>query len=160
VWGLSYQWLGGGVAWKLVAGALTLAGLALLVPRWWHDLKDRTSLVPLSLPLTICVNSVISPYMLGYEHVVLLLPALVYLACAGLPGDEASASTGRDRTLWRLAIFAWMGVLPWLVLAVQGVIDREYPAVAQSAAMLAICWVATLVWGTRSDRELASGSNT
>src|SRR5207244_12343065 len=70
VWGLSYQWLGTSSPWKAIAIVLSLVGILALLPRWWSDFKDRTSPVPLSLPLTLCVNSVISPYMLGYEHVV------------------------------------------------------------------------------------------
>src|SRR5207302_5584277 len=65
VWGVSYQWLGDGTLWVAVAGFLTIVGLLLLLPWWRRDLRDRTSPVPLALPLTLCMNSVISPYMLG-----------------------------------------------------------------------------------------------
>jgi hypothetical protein len=148
VWGVSYQWLGPDLPWQAVAAVLTLVGLVALLPRWWRDLRDRTSPVPLSLPLTLCMNSVVSPYMLGYEHVVLFLPALVLLAAVGLPGEEAPEEA-RSRARWRIALYVWLGVLPYLVFAVQASIGEslmEYPAIAYSAAMLALCWIAKLQW--------------
>lgn len=146
VWGVSYQLLSGLLPWEPVALALTIAGLVLLVPYWWWDLTDRSSPVPLSLPVTLCVNSIVSPYLLGYEHVVLLLPALVFLATAGLPGDR----TGSGARRWRMAIYAWIGALPYLILALQVVEDKEYVTVIQSATMLAICVVAQLGWSNRA----------
>jgi hypothetical protein len=121
-------------------------GVAALLPQWWRDLRDRVSPVPVALGLTICMNSVISPYMLGYEHVLLLLPAVVILAAAGLPGEERSTAEARDRRQWRMAIYTWMVVLPLLVVVVQSVLAREYPAVAHSVTMLALCWVGKLKW--------------
>jgi hypothetical protein len=146
VWGVAYQWLGPSSPWVVVALVGSTAGLAALVPWWKRDLLDRVSPVPLALPLTLCINSVISPYMLGYEHVLLLLPAVVILAAAGLPGEGRSTAEARDRRLWRMAIYTWMVVLPLLVVVVQSAIDREYPAVAQSVTMLALCWVGKLKW--------------
>lgn len=146
VWGLSYQWLGAQSPWMLISIALTLLGVAALLPRWWRDLKDRTSPVPLSLPLTLCMNSVISPYMLGYEHVLLLFPALVLLAAAGLPNEPQPTSHAHSRKRWRMALYLWLAALPMLVVAVQAVLNKEYPAIAQSLPMLAICWLARLEW--------------
>jgi hypothetical protein len=142
VWGVSYQLLGGMLPWQPVAIALSIAGLVLLVPHWWWDLTDRTSPVPLSLGVTLCVNSVISPYLLQYEHEVLLLPALVFLAAAGLPAERAGAGARR----WRIAIYTWMAALPFLVVALQVVEDKEYVTIIQSATMLAISLVAPLRW--------------
>jgi hypothetical protein len=142
VWGLSYQLLGSVLPWQPVAIALSIAGLVLLVPHWWWDLTDRTSPVPLSLGVTLCVNSVISPYLLQYEHEVLLLPALVFLAAAGLPAERADAGARR----WRIAIYTWMAALPFLVVALQVVEDKEYVTIIQSATMLAISLVAPLRW--------------
>ena len=138
VWGLSYQWLNGVVPWVPVAAVLTLVGILALVPGWWRDLADRTSPVPLALPLTICMNSVISPYMLGYEQVLLLIPAMILLASAGLPDEQPDATSRR----WRLVTYGWLAVLPFLIVVVQIYIDKEYPVVVQSAAMLAMCWLA------------------
>jgi hypothetical protein len=138
VWGLSYQWLHGVVPWVPVAVVLTLVGVAALVPGWWRDLTDRTSPVPLALPLTICMNSVISPYMLGYEQVLLLVPAMIMLAAAGLPDEQPDANSRR----WRLIVYGWLAILPFLIVVVQVYIDKEYPVVVQSAAMLAMCWFA------------------
>jgi hypothetical protein len=144
VWGVSYQWLGwlGSVPWMVVAGALTLVGLLVLVPWWRRDLTDRTSAVPLSLALTLCINSVISPYMLGYEHVLLFFPALVLLAASGAPGGVSTP----ERNRWPFAIYIWMAVLPFLVLALQATLDREYVHIAQSATMLALCLIGRLNW--------------
>ena len=139
VWGVAYQWFGGSL-WMPLALLLTVVGLLFLVPHWWRDLKDRTSPVPLSLPLTLCVGLVISPYMLGYEHVLLLFPALVILAWAGLPGEQATPEAERSARLWREAVFTWLALLPFIVLAAQAVTDREYPAILQSATMLIMCW--------------------
>jgi hypothetical protein len=148
VWGLSYQWLqnsGGTPIWLPVAALLSLAGLLLLVPMWRRDLRDKVSYVPLSLLVTLCINSVISPYMLGYEHVVLLLPALVFLSYAGLPGEHATPEAASSARLWRLGIFTWLGLLPFIVVALQAVLEREYPAILQSASLL----VLTLFMGKR-----------
>jgi Glycosyltransferase family 87 len=143
VWGVSYQWLGGSLPWAWVALALTLAGLAALIPHWRRDLLDRTSPVPMSLALTLCINSVISPYMLGYEHVLLLFPALLMLAAAGLPDKQG----GRSRKLWRMAVYVWMAALPFLLVAVQvGVSGKEYPVIVQSLTMLALVYVAHFRW--------------
>ncbi len=149
VWGLSYQWLGAQSPWVLISLALTLLGIAALLLRWWRDLKDHTCPVPLSLPLTICMNSVISPYMLGYEHVLLLFPALVLLASAGLPDEVHPATQTQSRKRWRFALYVWLAALPVLVVAVQAVLNKEYPAIAQSLPMLAICWLAKLEWRER-----------
>jgi hypothetical protein len=138
VWGLSYQWLNGVVPWVPVAAVLTVVGLVALVPSWRRDLTDRKSIVPLALPLTICMNSVISPYMLGYEQVLLLIPAMIFLAAAGLPGEQSDASSRR----WRLLVYAWMAVLPFLIVVIQTFVDKEYPVVLQSATMLVMCWLA------------------
>lgn len=146
VWGISYQWLGSESPWIAVALVLTLAGLAVLIPRWLADFRDGSSPVPLSLPLTVCINSVVSPYMLGYEHVLLLMPALILLAAAGLPDDNVALRSRASRKGWRLAVYTWLGVLPWLVVIVQAALDKEYPAIAQSAPMLALCWLARLRW--------------
>jgi hypothetical protein len=137
VWGVSYQWLHSFIPWVPVAAALTLVGLAALVPGWRRDLMDRTSPVPIALPLAICINSVISPYMLGYEQVLLLIPAIIFIAAAGLPDEQSDANSRR----WRLVIYGWMAVLPFLIVVVQVFIDKEYPVVLQSATMLVICWI-------------------
>ncbi|HET9496599.1 MAG TPA: glycosyltransferase 87 family protein [Chloroflexia bacterium] len=152
VWGVSYQVLGGVLPWQPVALALTVAGLVLLAPYWWWDMTDRTSPVPLALPVTLCVNSVVSPYLLQYEHLVLLLPALVFLAAAGLPDERPE--TGAKR--WRAAMYTWMGVLPFLIVALQVVEDKEYVTVIQSATMLAICLVAQLRWSSGVDQAPVS----
>lgn len=151
VWGLSYQWLGAQSPWVLISIALTLLGVAALLPRWWGDLKDRTSPVPLSLPLTLCMNSVISPYMLGYEHVLLLFPALVLLGSAGLPDEAHPTNQNRSRKRWRFALYLWLAALPMLVVAVQAMLNKEYPAIAQSLPMLAICWMTRLEWREESE---------
>lgn len=157
VWGVSYQWLGSAPFWSLLALALSLAFVLPVVPRWLRDLRGRTSPVPLTLGLTLCVNSVISPYLLGYEHVLLLLPAVLFLASAGLPGESSGTHLDRSRKLLRLAIYTWVAVLPFLVVAVQSLLDsKEYPVIVQSLSMLAICWIAPLVWtqdGTINDQS-------
>ena len=147
VWGVAYHWLGGGSTWIVVSVVLGAACIVAMLPRWWSDIKDRTSPVPLSLPLTLCINSVISPYMLGYEQVVLLVPALIFLAAAGLPGSQADPRKARDSMMWRLAIYSWLAVLPLVVVVAQAALGGlEYPAIAQSLAMLALCWVGRLKW--------------
>jgi len=153
VWGLAYQWLGEGSPWKLIALVLTIAGVVAILPWWWRDLRDKSSALPMSLALTLCMNSVISPYMLGYEHVLLLVPALMYLAASGLPTDDASEDHKRSakKTL-RMAIYTWICILPFFVLTAQALLNKEYPAIAQSASMLLICWAVRLRW-TTDDRR-------
>jgi hypothetical protein len=147
VWGLAYQWLGADAPWRLVALALTIAGIAAILPWWWRDLRDKSSPIPMSLPLTLCMNSVISPYMLGYEHVLLLIPALLYIAAAGLPHDEVPTKEElANKKRLRMAVYTWLAVLPMLIVALQGVLNLESPAIAQSASMLAICWTVRFRW--------------
>jgi hypothetical protein len=146
VWGLSYQWLGPQAPWIAVAAVLTIGGLLILVPRWWSDLRDKTSPVPASLALTLCINSVISPYMLGYEHVVLLLPALLLLARVGVPGVQNEQHHEAVGRWWRMGIYSWMVFLPMIIVLIQSIIDKEYPVIIQSASMLVICWFANLQW--------------
>ncbi len=134
VWGLSYNIVGAGSPWIAVSAALSLAGVALLLPLWRRDMKYTASAVPLSLPITVVVNSLISPYMLGYEHVLLLMPALVLLAWLGLPG----AGEERGNKLLRWSVYAWLGVLPLLTGLLQEVSGRDYPIVVQSASLLII----------------------
>ncbi|MDQ6694711.1 MAG: DUF2029 domain-containing protein [Chloroflexota bacterium] len=154
VWGVSYQLLGKHGPWVAAATLLSVAGVLALLPSWWRDLKDRTAPIPLSLPLTVCVNSVISPYMLGYEHVLLLFPALVLLATAGLPVSQVGSSKeAKGRARWRQSIYIWLAVLPLLVGAVQGTVDKEFPAILQSLPMLALCCVASLRWRKRLAEE-------
>lgn len=160
VWGLSYQWLGPSAPWVAVAVILSLVGLVALLPRWWGDLRDRTSPVPLALPLTLCMNSVISPYMLGYEHVLLLMPALLYLAMAGVPGAQADAGQARSTLKWNFGIYTWMAILPLLVVGMQATIDKEYPAIVQSLPMLALCWLVRLNLLTGSGLHAGSGQFT
>ena len=147
VWGLAYQWMGADAPWRLVALLLTIVGVAVILPWWWRDMKDKSSPMPMSLSLTLCMNSVVSPYMLGYEHVLLLIPAVMYIAAAGLP-NEAGPTVQEivSKKRLRQAIYTWMAVLPILIVAVQAVLIKEYPAIAQSASMLAICWVVRLSW--------------
>jgi hypothetical protein len=145
VWGLSYQWLGEQAPWAAVAAILTIAGVLLLMPRWWVDLRDKASPVPASLAITLCINSVISPYMLGYEHVVLLLPAVALLARAGLPGPKQEQHVSGSKW-WRMGIYSWMVLLPLIIVVIQSVVDKEYPVVIQSATMLIICWFAGIGW--------------
>jgi hypothetical protein len=138
VWGLTYQWLHAYIPWIPVAAALTLIGLATLVPSFWHDLTDKLYPVPLALPLTIAINSILSPYLLGYEQVLLLVPALIFLAATGLPGEQRDS---RSRT-WRLVLYGWIAVLPFLILIIETFEDFEYVLIIQSAAMLILCWAA------------------
>jgi hypothetical protein len=162
VWGLSYQWLGWlgpNMPWVGVAGVLSVVGVVALMPRWWADLRDGKSPVPMSLPLTVCMNSVISPYMLGYEHVLLLLPGMVLLGAAGLPDEEVGKEEGADRKRWRMALYLWLAVLPMLVVAVQGVTGKEYPAIAQSIPMLVICWLTSLQWKEAAASPASSREN-
>jgi glycosyl transferase family 87 len=175
VWGVSYQWLGSSPVWMPVAVLGSLAGLLVLVPVWRRDLRNKVSYVPEGLLLTLCINSVISPYMLGYEHVVLLFPALVFLAWAGLPSSVESPESkvqsqdegektldfglwtldSAQRRLWRLAIFVWIGLLPFIVVTVQAVLDREYPAILQSASLLAFAGLAWAMNGTKNGTKYA-----
>lgn len=147
VWGLSYGLLGGeGSPWVPMALALSLAGGILLLPMWWKDVRDKASAVPMSLPLTLCINSVISPYMLAYEHLLLLFPALMVLASLGLPGSLPESGKARGYKLGRLGMYAWLGILPLFTSVLQIAIagnspdQRDYSIILQSATMLVICW--------------------
>ena len=40
------------------------------------------------------MNSVVSPYLLGYEQVLLLMPAMIFLAAAGLPANSVMHARG------------------------------------------------------------------
>jgi hypothetical protein len=144
VWGLSYHLLGSDSPWRLLALGLALLGVVAILPLWWRDLRDRTSPLPMSLLITLVINSLVSPYMLGYEHVLLLLPALVLVAAAGLPNEVEGARP--DLKKLRLAIYGWMAVLPLLIVAIQGVWEVEWPAFAQSLPMLAILIVTMPHW--------------
>src|SRR5205085_12224164 len=94
-----------------------------------------------------CMNSVISPYLLGYEDVVLLMPALILLALAGLPGEQATPEEARNSKQWRFAVYAWLALLPLVILVIQVVLGGlEYPLILQSLAMLALWWVAKPKW--------------
>lgn len=143
VWGVSYALLGEQGPWAAVSLGLSVLGVALLLPRWWRDFKDSSSAVPLSLPLTLCVNSVISPYMLGYEHTLLLMPALALLSGLALPvaRSEPAHAEPVGRKLLRMGIFVWLLVLPLSIGILHQAVQGEYPLVIQSAVMLAICWV-------------------
>jgi len=156
VWGLAYQWMGRESPWVLVALALTLAGLAALIPWWRRDLKDKVSPVPVSLLITLCVNSLISPYMLGYEHVLLLMPAVVMLAALGLPDEQRDGVDARQRRLWRGAMYVWMALLPLLVVVAQFQVDKEYPAIAHSITMLAFCWLLKPGWTTGEELQITN----
>jgi hypothetical protein len=148
VWGVTYQWFGESTLWVIAAGVLSLAGVAALLPHWRRDLLDRTSLVPVSLALTIVINSLISPYLLGYEHILLLFPAMLLLAAAGLPDEQP----GRNWKLWRAAIYIWLVALPFTIVAVQAGLDsKEYPVVVQTLTMLAHLYVARLRWSVARD---------
>jgi hypothetical protein len=149
VWGVSYHLLGDGSPWRLVALTLSILGVAALIPFWWRDLRDRTSPLPFSLLVTLCVNSVVSPYMLGYEHVLLLLPALVLIAAAGLPNEQREARPSKGKSL-RLAMYTWMAILPMLIVAIQGGLEKEWPAISQSLPMLMILWITRFRWEERS----------
>lgn len=150
VWGVSYHLLGDNLPWQALALLLSLAGLALLVPHWRRDLLDRTSPVPMSLALTLVINSVISPYMLGYEHVLLLIPAVLMLAAAGLPDERPE----RGWKLWRIAVYTWMAAVPFIIVAVQSALEsKEYPVIAQSLSMLALLYVARLRWNTEDAKH-------
>jgi len=138
VWGLSYRWLNDFIPWVPAAIALSLIGLASLVPSWWHDLTDRFYPVPLALPLTITVNSIISPYLLGYEEMLLLVPAMIFLAAAGLPTEQRDPRSRR----WRLILYGWIALLPFLIVVIQTFEDLELYLIIQSLAMLAMCWAA------------------
>ncbi|MEO5950888.1 MAG: glycosyltransferase family 87 protein [Chloroflexia bacterium] len=152
VWGVSYHWLGDNLPWMVVAAVLTLVGLVALVPHWKRDLTDRVSPVPMSLALTIVINSVISPYLLGYEHILLLFPAALMLAAAGIPDEQAE----RGWKMWRVAIYVWMAALPFVIVAVQVGLDSvEYPVMVQSVTMLALLYVARLRWGTKRETVFA-----
>lgn len=147
VWGLSYNLLGGKDSpWVPVAVVLSLMGVAMLLPWWRKDLRDRASPVPVSLPLTLGMNSIISPYMLAYEHLLLLLPALVALASLGLPGGIAGQREMIGRKMLRIGLYAWLGVLPLLTSLLQtagigGSSDQQdYPIVLQAATIFVICW--------------------
>lgn len=148
VWGLSYNLLGGkGSPWVPLAIVLSLLGVAMLLPWWRKDLRDRTSSVPVSLPLTLGMNSIISPYMLAYEHLLLLLPALVVLASLGLP-DTGIAGQGEiiGRKMLRIGLYAWLGVLPLLTSLLQTAAtgsspdQKDYPIVLQAVTIFVICW--------------------
>lgn len=145
VWGISYDWLGASMPWMAVAAVLSLVGLAALIPHWKHDLLvDRTSPVPMSLSITLVINSVISPYLLGYEHVLLLFPAMLMLAAAGVPDEQPE----RGWKMWRIAIYGWMAALPFIVVALQvGLDSKEYPVAVQAFTMLALLYAAKLKWG-------------
>jgi hypothetical protein len=96
--------------------------------------------------------------MLGYEHVLLLMPALVLLAATGLPGKQpsqvgvtlVSAHGGfiqANKQKWmRISIYLWIAILPYIVVLAQASIQKEYPAIIQSMTMLALCWSAKLRW--------------
>ena len=151
VWGVSYYLLGDGSPWKLVALLLSLIGLATLAPLWWRDLRDKASPLPFTVLVTLCINSVVSPYMLGYEHVLLLLPALVLIAAAGLP--EGNTAPKGDKKVLRVGMYIWMAVLPLLVVSIQGGLEKEWPAIAQSLPMLAILWTTRVNWSEDVQRD-------
>lgn len=162
VWGLSYHWLGENpdAPWQWVALLLSAMCAVLLVRYWGRDLRDRTSPVPIGLLPTVCLNSLISPYMLGYEHVLLLLPALVLIAGTGLPGTAEGGHGYRTRGRIRLALYVWMAVLPWVVLLLQTAAHRGFPVVVQTAAMLALYSIARPQWQWHGADRAVTTDNT
>src|SRR2546430_1858048 len=101
-----------------------------LLPRWICEhgcsvTPSRVERWPLGLPPPLWVNAVISQFLLGYGHVLLLLPALIFLAAAGLPGAQTAQEEARNSTLWRLAIYVWMAVLPLLLVLVQSALGSK-----------------------------------
>lgn len=158
VWGVSYALFGDSLPWQWIASALSLGGLLLLVPFWWRDLKNSASPLPLSLPLTLCVNSVISPYLLGYEQVLLLFPALVVLAASTTNENSLKGGAGR----LRFALYVWMGVLPLLLVPVQSLLRSktplsEPPLIVQSATLLGVCLLVRLTWVRRTENQALLG---
>ncbi|HUP28350.1 MAG TPA: glycosyltransferase family 87 protein [Chloroflexia bacterium] len=143
VWGVNYALLGATSFWRWAALAMSAVGLLLLLPFWRDDLKGKASPVPLALPVTLCVNSIISPYLLGYEQVLLLFPAVVMVAGIGIASDGAG-SLARARL--RAALFVWIGLLPLVLVPIQMLMKAEYPLVVQSATMLVMCLLVRFNW--------------
>jgi hypothetical protein len=158
IWGLSYQVFGAHGPWRIVAGVVMVLCLCLLLPCWLRDLRDHSAPFPRSLPLTVCVNSVASPYLLGNEQVLLLFPALVLLSqVSGLHMSVAPVGK-RASTAWRFIIYTWAFLISVPMTLVQDALQKDYPGITLSAVMLVLCLYANKIFRQMSGDLGASAS--
>ena len=131
-WGLAYAWTGHWWVW--VAGALSLLTLALLIRPVQRAIAAKN--VATVLPLAIIVTLMITPYTLGYDQVLLLLPfAWLWLR---LQDDERTAAR-----LLRYALLLWLTLLPLLQVELVDVVQSNYIRVIQTLALLGLYYAVT-----------------
>jgi len=129
LWGLSYELVGGTLWTPVAAGVAILLSLLtlVLVFRWRKEWLS-------ALGLALCASLLVTPYMLAYDQILLLLPAVT------------AAVYGQNRRPSKLAI--WLGIiviLPWVLflLAIAHGFD-------QWSALVTIVTVIYLFVSTRS----------
>ncbi len=131
-WGLAYAWAGHWWVW--VAGALSLLTIALLIRPVQRAIAARD--VTAVLPLAIIVTLMITPYTLGYDQVLLLLPfAWLWLR---LQNDARLAAR-----LLRYALLLWLTLLPLLQVELVDMVQSNYIRVIQTLALLILYYAVT-----------------
>ncbi len=130
--------------WVPLATLLSLATLALLLNPLRHALAARD--VMAVLPLAIIVTLLVTPYTIGYDQVILLLPAAwLWLMLQG--------HAGLARTL-RLALALWLTLLPLWQLSLVADTGRNYPRIIQTLALLGLYYLINYATDERADEPL------
>ncbi len=143
-WGLAYTWVG--AWWVPVAALLSLLTLALLwQPLQWAIKARDTSAV---LPLTIIVTLLVTPYTIGYDEVLLLLPF------AHLWMLTQRSESGAARLL-RYALLLWLTLLPLLQVQLVDLAQGNYVRIIQTLALLGLYYPITALRNEPSE-ELAT----
>ena len=117
--------------WLPLAALLSLATLALLLNPLRRALATH-DVIPV-LPLAIIVTLLVTPYTIGYDQVILLLPAAwLWL--------KLWAQVGLARIL-RLSLVVWLTILPLWQLSLVADSGRNYPRIIQTLALLGLYYL-------------------
>ncbi len=146
-WGLCWQMVRPliGDWWLLLAALLSLATLALLLNPLRRALAAR-DVMPV-LPLAIIVTLLITPYTIGYDQVILLLPAAwLWLKLWAQPGLAR---------ILRLCLAVWLTLLPFWQLSLVADTGRNYPRIIQTLALLGLYYLINYATDVQADEPLA-----
>ena len=145
-WGLCWQLARPvlGDWWLLLATLLSLATLALLFNPLRRALAAR-DFMPV-LPLAIIVTLLVTPYTIGYDQVILLLPAAWLWLMLW-------AQEGLARIL-RLSLAVWLTILPLWQLSLVADTGRNYPRIIQTLALLGLYYLIYYATNERTGEPL------